>query len=153
MGGPTRSITSAVRNGDNRIDLPVSRCFGAGDTGTLSYTLGNMTDSQGTALAAFSGLTIVNTVGGTVPYSQVPQASPTLVSCDSEEMIGESGQCSRSRDNDPNTIWHTQWMGSTHLSYDPLIKHTSQTIIENYQINKIGREVIGHARTRVLYGV
>jgi hypothetical protein len=40
---------------------------------------------------------------------EIPQSQMSVVSVDSEEVVGEDGRADNAIDGDPNTFWHTEW--------------------------------------------
>lgn len=40
---------------------------------------------------------------------EIPQSAMTIIFVDSEETVGENGAAVNVLDNDPSTIWHTEW--------------------------------------------
>jgi uncharacterized repeat protein (TIGR02059 family) len=86
VGGVSRSITAANRSASTEITLTLSSAAFIGETVTLSYSGGNVTDSASpaNALASFSNATVTNnsTVDTTAPVelsAAVPSAGTTIV--------------------------------------------------------------------------
>ena len=65
------------------------------------------------------------------PPDVISQANWQLLYTDSEELIGENGAAENAFDDNPGTIWHTEWLNS-----DPLPPHELQIDLgANYDID------------------
>ena len=64
---------------------------------------------------------------------EIPKTGWSLVYVDSEETVGEDGAAVNFFDDDPNTIWHTEWYSSS-----PAHPHEIQIDLgDRYEVNRI----------------
>lgn len=63
VNGVAATISSAVRQSSTVVRLTLSSAAAAGNTVTVSYTPGNVTDSEGNAMEAFSAQSVTNNAG------------------------------------------------------------------------------------------
>jgi hypothetical protein len=77
---------------------------------TMAAVVVQAQDASGNLASAYSDTITVQLATGSVP---VPFAGTSLVSVDSEELVGEDDRGLRAIDGNTSTIWHTQWFSAS----------------------------------------
>ncbi|MDH5325894.1 MAG: discoidin domain-containing protein [Gammaproteobacteria bacterium] len=127
VAGDSVSFTATGSDIDGNTPLTYSWNFGPGSgladstledpgllpfntPGTYTVTL-TVTDSLGLSdpTPATRTITVQDPNAGT----PISQSGWSLLAVDSEETVGENGAASNAFDGNPDTIWHTQWLGGS----------------------------------------
>jgi uncharacterized repeat protein (TIGR02059 family) len=94
VAGAARGITAAALNVDTmKIDLTLASAVTSGQVVTVSYTAGDVTSSDTSPLASFSGQSVINNVPAPVLYQQwtTYPNTPDLTSAYPYQLIGNNG--------------------------------------------------------------